>query len=110
MDTEVEKLAEDVSGNYWNYRWIKYINGETEQDIYYELHEVYYDTYDKPFMWSRDAEEIYVYNAEEILSLFTKILDASMEKVLTIVDRKIIELNEYIDKKDILQKLMKGKQ
>ena len=59
---EIEELAKDFSGSYWNYRWLKIIQsfpeydddgnltGNTDYEAYYELHEVYYDSNEKPFM------------------------------------------------------------
>lgn len=119
MDTK--RIKQDLSNNYWNYRWIKIVHnipkldknfnkikGETEQEIFYELHEVYYNENDKPIMWSENAIDIYVYNAEEIITLFTKMLDASMEKVLIIKNNTLQELNEYINNQKILETLKRS--
>lgn len=105
-----EKLAEECSGSYWNYRWIKNVTmlpkldenlndipGEFEEEIDYELHEVYYDKDEKPFMWTENSVRINVFNVDDMFTLINKLLNTSMEKVLTIKDNKIIELDEYID-------------
>lgn len=112
---EIEKLAEEFSGSYWNYRWIKkvvdtpkinddleVVEGETEQEVYYELHEVYYDKEEKPFMWTEEPVRIYTENAEELMELIGRMLDAAIQKVLFVEDDKIREIDEYMNKSEIL--------
>lgn len=123
---EVEELAKDFSGSYWNYRWLKIIvsipkvdenlqeTGETDYESYYELHEVYYDNDEKPFMWTEDPVRLQTDDANELMDLIKKALDAAMKPVLllTETDEKdtIEEINEYIDGKEELDKWLANKQ
>ena len=116
---EIEELAERVSGSYWNYRWFKIEyespeykdfkpTGKTEICHYYELHEVYYDNEEKPFMWSDNVINLQLEDAEELMDLFMKAMDASTKKVLLLKDSTITEIDEYMDKSEILEKYRKG--
>lgn len=117
MNEKIEKLTNEVSGSYWNYRWFKVvynvpklddklnkIEEEFEERHYYELHEVYYDNNEKPFMWSTEPEKLYVEEAEELIDCIGRILDAAAKKVLLIKDGEIKELDEYMDKNEVLVK------
>ena len=123
---EAEELAKEFSGSYWNYRWLKIIvsipkvdenlqeTGETDYESYYELHEVYYDNDEKPFMWTEDPVRLQADDANELMDLIKKVLDAAMKPVLllTETDEKdtIEEINEYIDGKEELDKWLANKQ
>jgi len=123
---EMEELAKDFSGSYWNYRWLKIIvsipklddnlqeTGETDYESYYELHEVYYDNNEKPFMWTEDPVRLQTDDANDLMELIKKSLDAAMKPVLllTETDEKstIEEINEYIDGKEELDKWLANKQ
>lgn len=124
---EAEELANSLAGSYWNYRWIKIIEafpdydedgnlkGETYEEISYELHEVYYDKDEKAFMWTNEPTNFVCENAEDLMELISKVLDACTQKVLRIYENdlgkiKIEELNEYMDKSEVLGKWRKNKQ
>lgn len=126
---EMEELANDLSGSYWNYRWLKIIQsfpeydeegnltGNTEYEAYYELHEVYYDNDEKPFMWTEDCANLLAENALDLMELVRHALDAAMKPVLLLTKGtddddldKIEELNEYIDGKEELDKWLANKQ
>lgn len=119
---EIEELANDLSGSYWNYRWLKVIvdtpkindnlevvEGETEQEVYYALHEVYYDKDEKAFMWTEEPVKMYTENCEDLMELIGRMLDAASKKVLLVKDDKIEELDEYMDRSEILEKYRKEK-
>ena len=123
---EIEELAKDFSGSYWNYRWLKIIQsfpeydddgnltGNTDYEAYYELHEVYYDNNEKPFMWTEDAVNATVDNALDLMELVKNALNAAMQPVLLLNKdgdkRTIEETNEYIDGKEELDKWRANKQ
>ena len=123
---EIEELAKDVSGSYWNYRWLKIIQsfpeydddgnltGNTDYEAYYELHEVYYDNNEKPFMWTEDAVNATVDNAEDLMDFVKNALNAAMQPVLLLNKNEdkttIEETNEYIDGKEELDKWRANKQ
>ena len=123
---EVEELAKDFSGSYWNYRWLKIIQsfpeydddgnltGNTDYEAYYELHEVYYDNNEKPFMWTEDAVNATVDNAEDLMDFVKNALNAAMQPVLLLNKNEdkttIEETNEYIDGKEELDKWRANKQ
>ena len=123
---EIEELAKDFSGSYWNYRWLKIIQsfpeydddgnltGNTDYEAYYELHEVYYDSNEKPFMWTEDAVNATVDNAEDLMDFVKNALNAAMQPVLLLNKNEdkttIEETNEYIDGKEELDKWRANKQ
>lgn len=123
---EIEELAKDFSGSYWNYRWLKIIQsfpeydddgnltGNTDYEAYYELHEVYYDNNEKPFMWTEDAVNATVDNAEDLMDFVKNALNAAMQPVLLLNKNEdkttIEETNEYIDGKEELDKWRANKQ
>ena len=123
---EIEELAKDFSGSYWNYRWLKIIQsfpeydddgnltGNTDYEAYYELHEVYYDSNEKPFMWTEDAVNATVDNAEDLMNFVKNALNAAMQPVLLLNKNEdkttIEETNEYIDGKEELDKWRANKQ
>lgn len=118
---EAEELANELSGSYWNYRWLKVVvecdeydddgnpTGEKYNEIYYALHEVYYDRDEKPFMWTKNPVKLYADDAETLFELIGKMLNAAMEKVLIVEDNKIKELDEYMDKHEVLKQYRKEK-
>ena len=123
---EIEELAKDFSGSYWNYRWLKIIQsfpeydddgnltGNTDYEAYYELHEVYYDNNEKPFMWTEDAVNATVDDAEDLMDFVKNALNAAMQPVLLLNKNEdkttIEETNEYIDGKEELDKWRANKQ
>ena len=123
---EIEELAKDFSGSYWNYRWLKIIQsfpeydddgnltGNTDYEAYYELHEVYYDNNEKPFMWTEEAVNATVDNAEDLMEFVKNALNAAMQPVLLLNkdgDKSTIEeTDEYIDGKEELDKWRANKQ
>ena len=104
---EAEKLAKKLSGNYWNYRWLKIVDewdgvnveGEPEhyKDVRYELHEVYYDKENKPFMFTDQPVKFVTEEYSDIIQLISSALAAGKEKVLLLEDEKLIEIDEYME-------------
>ena len=123
---EIEELSKDFSGGYWNYRWLKIIQsfpeydddgnltGNTDYEAYYELHEVYYDNDEKPFMWTEEPVNATVDNAEDLMDFVKNALNAAMQPVLLLNKNEdkttIEEINEYIDGKEELDKWRANKQ
>lgn len=115
---EIEEMANEFSGSYWNYRWFK-IEIETPEykgfkptgkmvtEHYYELHEVYYDKNEKPFMWTENTTNLQLEDAEDLMDLFMKAMDAATKKVLLLKDSTAEEIDEYMDKSEILAKYRK---
>lgn len=125
---EMEELSHSLAGSYWNYRWLKIIQdfpeydedgnltGKTDYEAYYELHEVYYDNDEKPFMWTQDPVNMLVENALDLMELVRHALDAAIKPVLLLTKKqneddtdKITELDEYIDGKEELDKWLANK-
>ena len=116
---EIEEFAEFIYGGYWNYRFIKIVvpydelddnlnkTGKTRYETYYELHEVYYDKTNKIWSWSEEPVKVTPNDGEDLLEFIRCTLDASMKKVLTEKDGNMIQLDEYMDKKEILEMLRK---
>lgn len=109
---EIENLAEDMSGSYWNYRWLKTVEEyDGEEEITYALHEVYYDKNGKPFMWTEEPVKLYCEDTINLMELIGKMLDACTEKVLLKYyegeQPKIKEIDEYMNKSEELDKWRK---
>ena len=81
MNEEVKELTSGLSGSYWNYRWAKIVFTVPKFD-------------DNLNRIEGEFEE--------------RILDAAAKKVLLIKDGKIKELDEYMDKSEILANYRKG--
>ena len=116
---EIEEFAKVITGGYWNYRFIKIVvpydelddnlnkTGKTRYETYYELHEVYYDKNDKIWSWSEEPIKVTPDDGEDLLEFIRYVLDASMKKALTEKDGDMIQLDEYMDKKEVLEMLRK---
>lgn len=121
---EIEELANEFSGSYWNYRWIKTIvdmpeydddgnlTGKTDYESYYELHEVYYDKDEAPFMWTQDVSNMQVENAIDLMEFIKSALNAAKQPVLLFTEdkNKVEETEEYIDGMEELDKWLANKQ
>ena len=104
---EAEELAKRVSGNYWNYRWLKIVDewdatdieGKPKHytDVRYELHEVYYNAENKPFMFTDQPVKFVTEEYSDIIRLIGSALAAGKEKVLLLEDEKLIEIDEYME-------------
>ena len=105
---EAEKLAKKLSGNYWNYRWLKIVDewsatdieGKRKHytDVRYELHEVYYDTENKPFMFTDQPVKFVIEEYSDMMQLIDSALAAGKEKVLLLSkDDTLIEIDEYME-------------
>ena len=121
LSKEEKRFIKQMKGSYWSYRWLKVVvnvpkiddnlnivEGETEQEIYYELHEVYFDKKKKPFMWTDEPVKLYTDDVEDLLQFIPKIMDAANNKVVQLIDDKITELDEYMPKVELLEKYKNG--
>lgn len=110
---EVEELAEDLSGGYWNTRVIrkhvdgKYENGEEYHETYMAVYEVYYRKDDSIWAWSENPMTIGFEDKEEFGILINQIFDAAQRPVLEEIDEKLVETDEVIIPKEMIKK--KGK-
>lgn len=53
---EVEKLSEDISGGWFNYRLVETVHTYSEdiQEKYYEIYEIYYRADGSIWAWTRE--------------------------------------------------------
>lgn len=118
-DAEINELADKIFCSHWNYRWLKIEldipkyndnfepTGDTDKEHYYELHEVYYDEKNNPILWTEDTIRLQFDDAEGIMLLLQKALNATDKKVLMLKDNTLIELDEYMDKREVLEQYRK---
>ena len=106
VDELIERLQEkykyligEFKDGYWNYRVIekesrftykdgKYA-GKTRVELYYEIHEIYYDGEGNPVAWSADPMRMYFQEKEDPKYYIKRIREASRHK--------IFKLEEYVD-------------
>ena len=68
---EIEELADELSGGWWNYRIVEKSNswigpdGNRHLEKYYELHEVYYNGKGEIWSWTENPVGIYFESYEE---------------------------------------------
>lgn len=110
----VEKLANDLSGGWWNYRliekeetWTSNITGKEYFERYYDIHEVYYGADGEIWAWSENPMKIYFQSADEVKILIKQIKKASKHKILKLIkdkdgNDKLIPTGKYL--KDITDK------
>jgi hypothetical protein len=80
-DKEIDELAERLSGT-WNYRLI--LMDESSQDEpWYEVHEVHYDTEGKPLLWTQNASKVNGESPQAVLhDLLLMAIDANRHPIL----------------------------
>lgn len=88
---EMEKLADDLAGGWWNYRLIEKENrwkdktGKEYFEKYFEIHEVYYREDGEIWAWSENPMSIYFEDYKEIGQLIKQIKNATKKPVLRLV-------------------------
>ena len=88
---ETKKLADDLSGGWWNYRVIekehRWTNkaGKEYFERYFEIHEVYYKGDGEIWAWSENPMSLYIENFKEVGQLMKQIKKATKRPVLKLV-------------------------
>lgn len=88
---EIEELANDLSGGWWNYRLIEKENrwknkaGKEYFEKYFEIHEVYYKADGEIWAWSENPMSIYFEDFKEVGQLIKQIKNATRKPVLRLV-------------------------
>lgn len=104
---EAEELANEWTGGYWNYRLIEKENKWTGVDnkeyidIYYEIHEVYYDGKGKVIAWSENPMSLYFENKHDVSFILKRIKKATKKSILKLVkkdngDEDLISTNRFL--------------
>lgn len=107
---EVEEMANDLSGGWFNYRIIEKENsyegkdGKQYTDIYYEIHEVYYNGKGEPFAWTENPISIWFEDKYDVKAIIQHIKKATKHTILKMVkdkygDDSLVDTKKYI--KDI---------
>lgn len=112
IPAEIEELAEDLNGGYWNYRFVekeytwKDKDNKTYYEKYYELHEIYYKVDGTIWAWTENPIDLSIQSLSELNDLIKKIKKASKHKVLKLIkednEDKMIYTNKKL--KDIKEK------
>lgn len=74
----------------WNHRIIKKL--DSLANVYYEIHEVYYDNRGNPDGWTEDPVTPYGTNLEDLHADLAYLLNALDKPVMEIVDGKLREI------------------
>ena len=106
---KLKTLSKTFKGGYWNYRFIKHSSpynelddnlqptGKIEYEVWYTLHEVYYDKKDKIISWTTNPITFSIDNVYNLLDLSAKAFEASKKYVLEEKDGKLVELDEFME-------------
>ena len=114
---KLEDLRKDFEGGYFNYRVIEkeYIwennSNFTEEEIkeykldepelYYEIHEVYYNGKDEIVAWTENPISIYFEDYYDVKDMIKHIKNSTKHKILKLIanedgGEELIELNKYM--------------
>ena len=113
VPAEVEELAEDLSGGYWNYRFVekeytwKDKDDKSYYERYYELHEIYYKADGTIWAWTENPVDLSIQSLSELKDLTKKIKTASRHTILKLIKKdndedEMIRTNKKL--KDIKEK------
>ena len=106
---EVEELAEDLSGGWWNYRiiekkdeWESKQTGNKYYNISFVLKEVYYKADGSIWSWTEGDTALVFDNIKDVKFLFKAVKKAAKHNVLREVDDKMIDtgkrMKDYTEK------------
>lgn len=107
---EVEELANDLSGGYWNARVVKkhvngkYENGEEYDETYMGIFEVYYKANDEIWAWSENEIPMNFNGKEEFGEVINQYFNAAQRPVLEEIDGKLVETDEVILPEEMMKK------
>ena len=104
----VQKLSSDLSGGWWNYRFVEKTekwkkDGKVYFEKRYEIHEVYYAGDGRIWSWTESPIDISVQSYKELKEFLKSIKLAAKKPVLELQinndDEQLIETDRYL--KDI---------
>ena len=106
---EVEELAEDLSGGWWNYRivekrdeWTSNQTGNKYYNISFVLKEVYYKADGSIWSWTEGDTALVFDNIKDVKFLFKAVKKAAKHNVLREVNDKMIDtgkrMKDYTEK------------
>lgn len=113
---DIEKLKEEVKDEnseittaYWNYRIVKHTStyklGEEEIcDTYYNIHEFYYNKFDKIIAWSEDSTPLIFEDYSDFKTILNQFKQASKYPILEFIEEdenKVKVINTGLYLKDI---------
>lgn len=108
---EVEKLSEDISGGYFNYRFIETVRtyGDEIQEKYYEIYEIYYRADGSIWAWTREPSSLVFENFEDVMDTIKHIMECCEKTVLSFKDKNKKEIYDTGKKIDCYHPLLKVK-
>ena len=105
---EIEELADELSGGWWNYRIVEKSNswigpdGNRHLERYYELHEVYYNGKGEIWSWTENPVGIYFESYEEMKQILKQYKKACKHPILKFekhgIEETLVETGEYLYK------------
>ena len=103
---EIEEMASSWSGGWFNYRIIEKENsyegrdGKKYTDVYYEIHEVYYDGKGNPFAWTQNPISIWFEDRYDVKDIIQHIKKATKHTILKLIKddegEELIDTGKYI--------------
>ena len=97
-----EELSSSFSGGWWNYRLIEKvrswtdISSKTYTDIFYEIHEVYYNSHGSIIAWSEGPMSIYFEDYSDYKEIKKHLKSAYKNTVLKLENDSLIETNKTL--------------
>lgn len=89
---DIEELANELSGGYWNTRIIKQKNSFNED--YYAIHEVYYRADNSIWSWTENPITAEFETKEDFGEILRQMVEASERPILELVHDNLIETKE----------------
>lgn len=89
-----DKLVKQFDGSYWNTRIIKhhvdgkYENGKEYHEVWYGIHEVYYDKKERPFMYTENPIRFSFQDKNDFAYELGHIIDASQKTILEEIENE----------------------
>ena len=100
VPAEVEEMAEELSGGYFNYRLVEtvYTYGEDIQEKYYDIYEVYYKGDGSIWAWSAEPVTLMFEDFEDATETIRHIAECCEKTVLRFKDEKKEEIYDTGEK------------
>lgn len=100
VPAEVEEMAEELSGGYFNYRLVEtiYTYSEDIEEKFYEIYEVYYKGDDSIWAWSAEPVTLMFEDFEDATETIRHIAECCEKTVLRFKDEKKEEIYDTGEK------------
>ena len=100
VPAEVEEMAEELSGGYFNYRLVEtvYTYGEDIEEKFYEIYEIYYKGDGSIWAWSAEPLSLMFEDFDDAFEDIKHIMECCEKTVLRFKDEKKEEIYDTGEK------------